>query len=484
MPRISDRRVYTHEVGEFDRGPAVSLQFEGYRLPAFAGESVAVALLANGVRTAARSLKYHRPRGVFCLAGRCFSCLARVDGVPNVRTCRLLCRDGMNVRRENAIPDADFDQLRLFDFAFPKKLNYHEMFTSPRALNQALQRGVTTFSGTGDLPDATAPIPPIAKKSVDVLVIGGGPAGIAAALAARAGGAEVLLIEDGPELGGHLVGWPLPVGDAPDGPAWVKARRAELDRAGVQVLIRSECIGRYREGFWAVHIEGALLLVTCDRTIVATGAYDQPALFDGNDLPGIFSARALLKLVLRHGVQPGEHCTIVGADDTALALAEQLPAFGVQVTALVTEADAVTGDADRAEKVQSRGAPIFTGHRVTRTLGALSMHGVRLEPLGGGKTIDVRGDIVALAVPPTPSWELAAQAGAEATYRPDLHGFAVTADSCGRTRNETLFVTGEMLGHANADAVIKRGRIAGATAALDLHRTDALQAQLDALLEN
>jgi len=482
MLRIHDHRVYTHREGEFDRGDPVGILFEGERLRAFANESVAVALFANGVRVAARSLKYHRPRGLFCLAGRCMSCLARVDGVPNVRTCHVRCRDGMSVRRENAIPQATDDALRVFDFAFPKRLAYHEMFTSPAWLNKALQRAVLTFAGTGDLPDRPGPVPPLHRKSVEVLVIGAGPAGIAAALEAARGGAQVLLVEDAPEVGGHLVGWPLPVEEAADGPAWIAARKAELAEAGVQALTAAECIGFFHEGFWGVHHAGGLLLVEAARTIVATGAYDQPPRFVNNDLPGIFSARGLLKLVNRHGVRPGEACTILGTDDAALALAERLPEIGVRVTALVTAEAGIAGDPDRAELIQSRGVPIFRGHRVVRALGTGDLRGLRLEPLAGGPTVDAAGDVVCVSLPPAPSWELAAQAGAKAVYRPALAGFAVDADTCGRTARANVLVTGEMRGAPVPGEIVRLGRIAGLTAAVDLHRTAERQARLDALL--
>lgn len=483
MLRIEDHRIYTHREGEFLRGPAVRILFEGERLRAFANEPVAVALFANGVRVATRSMKYHRPRGLYCLAGRCMSCLARVDGMPNVRTCHLPCRDGMTVRRENGVPHATDDALRALDFVFSKRLNYHELFTSPPWLNQALQKAVLTFAGTGDLPDAPGPVPPLRSRKVEVLVIGAGPGGLAAALAAAQGGCRVLLVEDAPELGGHLVGWPLPVTDALDGPAYVASMAEYLAAAGVEVLTAAECIGYFHEGFWAVHHGDGLVLVEAGRTIVATGAYDQPPLFVNNDLPNIFSTRGLLKLVNRYGVRPADACTIIGTDDAALALAERLPEIGVRVTGLVTEKNQIEGDADRAELVQSRGVPIFLGHRVTRALGTMRLRGLRFEPCGGGDAVDARSDLVGVSVPPAPSWELAAQAGARATYRPDLGGFAVEADSCGRTSSDALFVTGEMQGATTPSRAARRGRVTGLAVALDLHRSDEKQAQLDALLE-
>jgi sarcosine oxidase subunit alpha len=440
--------------------------------------------LANGVRTASRSLKFHRPRGVLCLGGRCFSCLARVDGVPNVRTCRVACRDGMTVRRESAVPQAGCDVLRAFDFAFPKSLEYHEMFTRPAPVNKMLQRAVRVFSGGGDLPDRAAPAPAIREKAVEVAVIGGGPAGMAAALTAAAAGARTLLVDDAPELGGHLVGWPEPLDGFADGPAWIQAQLAALDKAGVEVALGAECLGRYREGFWAFYADGALTLLTPRRTVLATGAYDQPPLFPNNDLPGIFSTRGVSKLVHRWGVRPGDACLILGVDDLALSLAERLPEMGVRVVGLATEARQVAGDPDRAEKIRGRGVPIFLGYRAARARGALRLKGLRLEPLDGGEPVDAPCDVVAAGGPPAPSWELAAQAGGNVIYDAARGGFAATCDKTGRTANSDVFVTGEMLGAAPALTAAARGRAAGLAAALDLHPDETVAAELRRTTEN
>jgi len=483
MQRIKHHRIYTHHEREFARGHELTVRFEDYKLKAFSKEPVAVALYANGVRIAARSMKFHRPRGLFCLSGRCMSCLARVDGVPTVRTCHVLCRDGMKIRRENAIPQATDDLLHTLDFVFPRKLHYQEMMTSPLWLNKLLQQNVRKFSGSGALPDQPLPVPPLRETQADVLIIGAGPAGIAAALAAAAAGAQVLLIEDAPELGGHLVGWPGPVGEAVDGPAWVAAQTTKLGEAGVRVLTAAECIGHYREGFWAVLHQGGLLLIKAQRVIVATGAYDQPPQFGNSDLPNIFSGRGLLKLIVRWGVCPAVSCTVLGANDTALMLAEKLPEIGVRVRGLVSADKTIAGDGARAERIQNRGVPIFQGYRVERASGNFHLKGLRLEPVGGGERVETPCDLAAACAPLSPSWELAAQAGAEVRYAPELHGFVAQIDATGKTSEPTLWTTGEMWGECAADEAVRRGRVAGLAAALEVHPNDERRAELAALME-
>src|SRR6478609_5157235 len=187
-----DRRL-----SEVPHGDKVTLTFEGDDVPACAGESVAVALFASGERVLSRSIKYHRPRGFFCLAGHCGACLMRIDGKPNVRACKTPVKEGMRVERQNAFPTGAFDVLGAADFFFPKGMDHHTMMTSPRALNAVLNKVVRQLAGLGKLPDETAvELPSPRARHVEALVVGAGPAGLAAATRLARAGRRVLLIEE------------------------------------------------------------------------------------------------------------------------------------------------------------------------------------------------------------------------------------------------------------------------------------------------
>src|SRR5690349_9004108 len=127
MPRLADPRF----------APDCTIQVDGRPLRARAGESVALALLAAGRPLVARSAKYHRPRGAFCLAGSCHQCLARVAGVQNVRTCLAPCRDGLTVEAQNALPTARGDLLGAVDLLYPHGLDHHHLMTWTRVGNRA-----------------------------------------------------------------------------------------------------------------------------------------------------------------------------------------------------------------------------------------------------------------------------------------------------------------------------------------------------------
>src|SRR5437016_6461411 len=168
------------------RKPDCTIVFEGDDVVAVRGEPIAVALFASGARVLSRSIKYHRPRSFFCLAGHCGACLMRVDGVPNVKTCRAPARPGVEVERQNAFPSGSFDVLGAADWFFPKGMDHHTLMTSSRALNAILRKVVREVGGLGRLPDeelGPAELPPGARRQVDVAIVGAGPAGLAAAIA-------------------------------------------------------------------------------------------------------------------------------------------------------------------------------------------------------------------------------------------------------------------------------------------------------------
>src|SRR5262245_1300723 len=209
----------------------VNLQFEGDDVTACAGESVAVALFASGERVLSRSVKYHRPRGFFCLAGHCGACLMRIDGKPNVRACRTPVSEGLRAERQNAFPSGGFDVLGAADFFFPKGMDHHTMFTSPRALNSVMQKVVRQLAGLGRLPDeAPATLPRPEVRHVEVLVVGGGPAGLAAATAAARAGRRTLLLDEQDRPGGSYLA------DPGFGPAAAERAAAEARAQGAELV--------------------------------------------------------------------------------------------------------------------------------------------------------------------------------------------------------------------------------------------------------
>ena len=195
-----------------DRGRTVRFSFDGKPVEAFEGDTIGSALAAGGRKVLSRSFKYHRPRGLFCCAGQCPNCLVDVDGSPGVRACTEPVREGMTVTHMNAAPSLDFDVMRATDI-FGKRLTppgfYYKTFIRPRRLWPLYEKVLRNAAGLGRLarrqPERRWRTE-YRRRHADVLVIGGGVAGMAAALRAAELGADVVLADDGPELGGGAAG--------------------------------------------------------------------------------------------------------------------------------------------------------------------------------------------------------------------------------------------------------------------------------------
>lgn len=401
----------------------VSFELDGETITAQAGESVAVAFVAAGRTTLARSIKYHRPRGPFCFSGGCSQCLVRIDGVPNQYACQTEVRPGMRVERQNAFPDASVDVLQATDFVFSKWFNHHEFMAGVPVVEKVMLQIARTLAGLGLLPDKAAPPrAPAVVERVGVVIVGAGPAGLAAARRLSERQVPFVLYEREAICGGRLA-----FGFDEGAPAITLPAPEQLKtRATVVGLFSDE--GR---PFLAVLHEERLRLVFFEQVLLANGG--QPALltFPNNDLPGVFAGRAVSRMIRRHGVLPGGRIAVVGADDECKRLAKLVTAHGGQPVA-------VGGTPQRAHGLRSVQA-------LTVTL--------------GGATQKVDCDAVALCTPPSPAFELARAGGARVTWDARSRLFVVESDSAGRCA-PSVWVAGELRGPMSAAAAAEQGLVA------------------------
>jgi len=426
----------------------VTLRVDGHEIPAIAGEPVAVALAAAGRLLLARSVKYHRPRGPACFAARCDGCLMRVDGTGNVMTCRTPAREGMRIETQNVIGSADTDLLAATDWFFPGGMNHHEMFTANKLLNRAMQKVARRIAGIGELPSHELAAAPVRDLFGDVLVIGGGAAGLMAAAEAARAGASVVLLEEAAELGGALRVFPGAVIDDA-GRAWNAVTLAdeladEASRAGVRVLTHHAAVGVYGAEVLA-HAPDYAVRVSAQRLVFATGTNEGALAFEGADLPGVMGVRAACTL-LRHGVLPGERVAIVGEGDWCTSLAAALLARRAEVVGPFAH-DAVKRARGRA--------------------GVRALEVARIDAEGNERVERLDCDLVAYAAPPSPAYELAEQAGAPVRF--DGVAFVVTSDSRdGRAAASGVFATGACAGVQDLAATLAQARAAGRTAAAEV----------------
>jgi sarcosine oxidase subunit alpha len=241
-------------------GHPVTIRFDGVPVVADRGEPIAVALIAAGHLALARSPKFHRPRGPSCLRAACDGCLARVDGMPNIMTCRVPCAEGTHIETQNVVGSRETDLLRMTDWFFPEGMNHHELFAGIPGLRGILQGFARRVAGLGKLPTSDQPDPAergTARRDVDALVVGAGPAGMAAAVELARAGRRVEVIEDDLSWGGCARLLSAPTGDPGPWASLTGAFREAMASARVRVRLRTTAAGVYGDDVLVASDAGA-----------------------------------------------------------------------------------------------------------------------------------------------------------------------------------------------------------------------------------
>ena len=471
--------------GLIDRSRPLDFTFNGQRLQGYAGDTLASALLANGVRLVGRSYKYHRPRGIFGAGAEEPNALVQLGlggrTEPNTRATEIALFEGLSATSQNCWPSVGFDTGAVNNLlsAFLPAGFYNKTFMWPTGLWGTYERFLRNAAGLG-----TSPLEPDPARyehryfHCEVMVVGGGPAGLAAALAAGRSGGRVLLVDDQPVLGGHLGG----TRDSIDGrPAadWVAGTVNELAAMSeVTLLNRATAFGYYDHGMITVlervqdHLgepdtsrpRQRMWWVRAAQVVLATGAIERPLVFADNDRPGVMLASAARTYVNRYAVRPGSRAVVFTNNDSAYGAALDLAAGGVRVAAVV---DVRAGGADAAAApVLEAGIECMKGHAVVASRGRKKVRGARVMALdeGGatrqGTSVELDCDLICLSGGWNPTVHLFSQSGGKVVYDQELTAFvpgrSVQADrSCGGAK-----------GDFRLGACIRGGYEAGAAAAV------------------
>ncbi len=265
-----------------DRSKPISFTFDGKPVTAFEGDTIGSALYAAGQRTFSRSFKYHRRRGLMCVAGQCPNCICSVDGAPGARMCIEPAREGLVVEHVNATPSLEHDVMEITDRAgtkFTPPGFYYKTFIRPRKLWPLYEKILRNAAGLGKLREEQPEREwrtEYRRRHADVLVVGGGIAGRAAAAAAARAGADVVLVDEG------LAGQTEP-----------------LD--GVELIAGGSALGSF-DGLVPVWQGDTLHQIRAARLVFATGTIEQPLVFAGNDLPGVMLTGGALRLAQTYAV--------------------------------------------------------------------------------------------------------------------------------------------------------------------------------------
>ncbi len=416
-----------------NRANLVRFTFDGKSVEAYEGDTIASALYAAGRRTFSRSFKYHRRRGLLCCAGQCPNCIVAVDGAPGVRACVEPVTEGMRVEHLNAQPGLELDVMRATDLLGSKLTPpgfYYKTFIRPRRLWPLYEKVLRHAAGLGVLrreqPEREWRTE-YRRRHADVLVVGGGVAGVAAARAAADAGADAVIVDEG--------------------------LLEPVD--GVETLSRATALG-YFDGMVPVWQGDTLHQIRARAHVFATGAIEQPLVFAGNDLPGVMLSGGAVRLVELYAVTPGTRAVVATTNDRALEAAARLHDAGVQ---LVAVADLRTAPGPAAQVLAERGIGLLPGYTIVEAKGAKQVSQAVLTPLAGGVELGFECDLVVVSGGFAPATSLLSQAGARTPYD-EARGHFVVAEL-----PPDVFAAGEVAGHADPDVAARAGERAGRQAA-------------------
>lgn len=480
--------------GRVDAARPVSFTFDGRRYGGVAGDTVASALLANGVHLMGRSFKYHRPRGPVSAGSEEPNALVgtrRGPGrfEPNTRATVQEIWEGLEVTSQNKFPSLRFDVGAVNDAAYMMFSAgfYYKTFMWPRGFwDKVYEPFIRRAAGLGVSPTEEDPDSYASRNlHCDVLIVGGGPAGLAAARAAAVGGLRVVLVDENAEAGGTLLSEPHLQIDGRAAWDWLAEELAALKALGVRVMTRTTAIGYYHQNMvgLAEKLTDHLATLPADtprerlwrvRTawvMLAQGAIEKPLVFNGNDRPGVMLAGAAQTYLNRYGVRVGDRPVVLTSHDSAWFAAFDLQGAGARVQAIVDTRASVREEL--LHEARALGIPVKLGHTATATSGRLRVKSLRVNPIEGGRVgapVTIACDAVLMSGGWTPSLHLFSHTQGKLAWDEDRTTFlpAETREDC--------VIAGAGRGLWGVQAALEDGAARGREVAAALGRHSAAQA--------
>ncbi len=470
--------------GRIERDHPLNFRFNGKLLQGFAGDTLASALLANGVHLVGRSFKYGRPRGIVGHGAEEPNAIVQLgrgaQTVPNLRATQVELYEGLEAYSVSGWPSVDFNLTSLFAVfggLMPPGF-YYKTFMRPRKLWMFYEHFIRKLAGLGKVPTEADPDSyDKLNQHCDVLVVGAGPAGLAAACSSARSGARVILVDEQQEFGGMLLSSRQGIGGQSTS-EWISECVTDLSgRENVELLPRSTVFGYYDHNFLAVlerrsdhlglvakgGVRQRLHRVRAKQVVLATGAIERPLVFANNDIPGVMLAGSVATYIQRYAVVPGSRMVLFTSNDNAYHTAIDWQQAGREVVAIVDSRAEPAGALP--EEARRLGIVVIGGHGVIEAVGKKRVKAALIAPLDATAT-KVTGpvqrmdcDLIACSGGWSPAIHLSSHTGAKPHWSDSVVGFLP-----GESRQQERSV-GAANGNFGLSDCLQDGANAGAEAA-------------------
>ena len=441
--------------GRVDRSRQLTFTFNGQRYQGHPGDTLASALLANGVDIVNRSFKYSRPRGIVAAGAEEPNGIVQLGGteagqVPNVRATQQALYQDLSARSTNGWPNVQRDLMGLvgkLGGQFMPPGFYYKTFMAPASMWLTYEKYIRKAAGLGRSPTENDPdIYDHRHQHCDVLVVGAGPAGLSAALAAGRAGARVILVDEQEEMGGSLLSSRESIDGAP-ATTWVEKVLKELSELEqVTLMPRTTANGYHDHNFVTLHerctehladlapraggrrqVRSRMHRVRAGQVVLASGAHERPLVYAGNDVPGNMLAGAVSTYIRRYGVAPGNRLVLSTSNDDGYRSALDWAEAGREVVAI---ADArQSPDGELVEQARAKGIQIIAGSAVIEARGDKRVAAAKVAEIDiegfkvSGPVEELACDTIASSGGFSPVVHLASHTGSRPTWNEELLGF-------------------------------------------------------------